>query len=89
MTYYFTYGVGLVEDTHQAYSGGWTEVSAPTREMAIALYKVCHPLNDRGLLPCCSVAFTKDEMGDMLETGNPGAGGYGCHDRIVLHHSIF
>lgn len=85
MTFYFTYGIGDVNETGQEYSGGWTEVEAPTRYDAVQAYKVYHPANSNGLLPCCSVALDEKCMGKMLEHGN---GGKFCHDRIKISREV-
>ena len=91
-TYYFTYGVGDCKG--QAYQyGGWTEVEAENAEQAVALYKVFHPLVN-GLLPCCGVALSKDEMAEdymgpgsnMLAEGN---GRKFCRDRITARREVF
>ena len=85
-TFYFTYGM---DSDKQAYKKGWTEVEADTRQEAIAGYLAYHPAAD-GLLPCCGVAYTREQMakpykygsgGSMLEDGN---GGVFCHDRITI-----
>ncbi len=92
-TYYFTYGIG--QDTNQAYQGGgWTEVEAESAEQAVEIYRVFHPLTKDGLLPCCGVALSKDEMAkdymgqgsNMLAEGN---GGKFCRDRIVVIREVF
>ncbi len=92
-TFYFTYGQGEPEDTHQAYKGGWTEVEAETPAQSIEAYKIFHPLTDGGFLPCCGVACTQEYMsepnmfcpGGMLKEGN---GGYFCHDRITIRREV-
>lgn len=83
-TYYFTYGMS---SPVQAYCKGWTEVVAGSREEAVRLYKLHHPLTKDGLLPCCGVALTKEEMEreylpgiSMMKDGN---GGVYVHDRIT------
>lgn len=93
MTFYFTYGLG--DDTNQAYQGGgWTEVEASDARTAIEAYKVFHPVTKNGLLPCCGVAYTHDQMAkeyrtipghSMLKDGN---GGKFCHDRIRITREV-
>lgn len=92
-TYYFTYGIG--EDTDQAYQGGgWTEVEAPDAMTAIKAYKVFHPVTKDGLLPCCGVAYTHEQMTreykffpgqNMLKNGN---GGKFCRDKITISREV-
>lgn len=76
--FYFTYGY---DDPEQAYRGGWTLVMAEDRDKAIAAYRLYHPLTKDQLLPCCSVALTTAEMGNMLLDGNHG---HYAHDVITL-----
>lgn len=92
MMFYFTYGIG--EDPNQAYQGGgWTEVEAPDPGTAIKAYQVFHPVNKNGLLPCCGVAYTHEQMakvykyasGSMLTEGN---GGKFCRDRITITREV-
>lgn len=85
-TFYFTYGVSDPEN--QDYCGGWTEVEADTHAEAIAGYMAYHPANKNGFLPCCGVAYSREQMEktypgqkSMLESGNGGAF---CHDRITI-----
>ena len=83
-TFYFTYGMNSEK---QAYKKGWTEVEADSRAEAVSAYLIYHP-KVNGLLPCCSVALTRDEMKEgcnMLEEGN---GGVFCHDRITLQREV-
>ena len=91
-TYYFTYGIG--DDNNQDYVGGWTEVEAPNVRTVIEAYKVFHPLTKNGLLPCCGVAYTEEQMSkeykffpgqSMLKDGN---GGKFCHDRITISREV-
>lgn len=79
-TFYFTYGY---DDDNQAYKGGWTEVEADTAREAVAGYMAYHPANERGLIPCCSVAYSRQHMekSGMLKKGNFGIF---CHDRITI-----
>lgn len=85
MTYYFTYGLGDPAETKQAFQCGWTEVEAPDINTAIKAYETFHPADERGVMPCCSVAFTADQMGKMLINGN---GGVFCHDRIKCSYEV-
>ena len=85
MTFYFTYGLGDPEETGQDYQGGWTEVEALNSKMALDMYRIFHPENLNGLLPCCGVAYTDLQMGKMLTNGN---GGKFCHDRITVTREV-
>ena len=94
-TYYFTYGIG--EDTDQAYQGGgWTEVEAPDAGTAIKAYQVFHPLTKDGLLPCCGVAYTHEQMAKEYKVGpwnghsmlTDGNGGKFCWDRITVAREV-
>lgn len=91
-TFYFTYGVD--DSENQAYCKGWTEVEADTPSQAIEAYKIFHPVNKNGFLPCCGVAYTKEQMAkeyvfwpgkSMLTEGN---GGVFCHDRISVTREV-
>ena len=93
-TYYFTYGLGDTKSTNQAFQGGWTEVEAENSLIALKAYKVFHPVNENGLLPCCGVALTEAQMEcpyssrqgyNMLKDGN---GGKFCHDRITISREV-
>ncbi len=88
--FYFTYGVG--EDTNQAYQGGgWTEVEAENARQAVELYKAFHPLTADGLLPCCGVAYTHEQMAKVYPWGcllTNGNGGKYCRERIYACREV-
>ena len=75
--FYFTYGT----DGHP-YSGGWTEVMAPSKKVACELFKAVHPCVFGDFLNCCSV-YTEEQMKKttMYEKGNFGAK---CHETITI-----
>lgn len=90
--FYFTYGSN---SKNQDYVGGWTEVEADSAREALDVYRYYHPGRD-GVLPCCGVAYTKEEMArpykygtrageSMLTEGNFGKF---CHDRIVMRREV-
>lgn len=82
--FYFTYGSC---SSTQPFDGGWTEVEADDARQAINLFKAVHPLVN-GLIPCCSVALTEEEMrkgSDMLKHGNFGKF---CQERISINHDV-
>ena len=49
-TFFFTYGT-----SGYPFSGGWTEVIAPSREAACALFRLFHPNVHEDLLNCADV----------------------------------
>ena len=49
--YYFTYGTD-----GQPFVGGWTEVEAPTANLACAAFRAVHPDKEPGILNCSSAA---------------------------------
>ena len=66
--YYFTYGISGF-----SFSGGWTEVIAPTRTAACALFRLFHPDVHEGLLNCANVYDYDDFVGsEMYLHGNFG-----------------
>ncbi len=76
--YFFTYGT-----EGQPFSGGWTEVLAPSSRLACEAFRHHHPDKTKGLLNCGSV-YTEEnfKQTEMYEGGNFGAR---CHELIVLH----
>lgn len=76
-TFFFTYGT-----EKQPFWGGWTEITAPTYEIACAVFRAYHPDREPGLLNCSSVygeeTFKKTEM---YQRGNFG---YFCQEKIAV-----
>ena len=70
----------------QPFVGGWTEVNAPSEELAIKAFQLIHPNKD-GFLNCGGVyseaAFANTSMGKVGE--NFGAG---CREIINLSHEL-
>jgi len=77
MKFYFTYGTDK-----QPFYGGWTEVEATNKEMAITAFRTYHPDRAEGFVNCASIydanSFAKTTM---YEEGNFG---YRCWERICI-----
>ena len=73
--FYFTYGT----EGHPFY-GGWSKIEAPTREIAIALFRLIHPDKTPGLVNCSSIydeeTFRKTSMWIR--------GNFGIHEHEVV-----
>lgn len=67
-TFYFTYG-----SSGHPYRGGWTEVKAPSFQIACDIFKAFHPLTKNQLLDCAGV-YTEEQMKktEMYASGNFG-----------------
>lgn len=80
-TFYFTYGT-----EGQPFVGGWTEIEAPDKSSACALFRAYHPDRHAGHLRCASV-YSEDSFfrTSMPEKGNFGAR---CHERIRVTRVI-
>ena len=68
--YYFTYGI----DEEYPYSGGWTEIHAPNRDIACKLFRAFHPDRTDGFLNCAWI-YPREEFEKtvMYATDNFGA----------------
>lgn len=77
-TFYFTYGTD-----GQPFVGGWTEIEAPTMEVACALFRAYHPDKEKGLLNCSSV-YTTAWFEKTRMNGPDGNFGRRCHERITV-----
>ena len=79
--FYFTYGTS----EQYPYKGGWTEVIAETKHMAILAFKVVHPDVHEGILNCASVYTEEEFTSSGMTTGNYGA----CrHETIILSQIV-
>lgn len=76
--FYFTYGT-----EGQPFVGGWTEVEAPDRKIACALFRAIHPDKTEGLLNCCSV-YSEEQFSKTEMAGSKGNFGRFCHEVITL-----
>ena len=72
--YYFCYGV----ECHP-YRGGWTIVMAPTREIAIEIYRAYHHDAD-GFLLCDNIYDSKQ----FLNTSMPEKGNWGAYCQEII-----
>ncbi len=81
--YYFTYGTDKVFPHY----GGWTEVEAPSRELAYAAFKAYHSKNDNGCLPFCS-CYSEEEFAASGMDNEKGNFGRRCHERISLTREL-
>lgn len=76
--FYFTYGTSK----SYPFRGGWTEVIAPNRSMAIGAFNAVHPPQVEDIINC---SFVYDETTfktfEMYKNGNLGAR---CHERITI-----
>lgn len=79
--YFFTYGT-----SGYPFSGGWTEVEAPTYSSAIALFRIYHLDRIKGLLNCADIY--PEQL--MMTSGMWGTGNFGsrCHERITVTRII-
>lgn len=80
--FYFTYGTEV-----QPFRGGWTEVEAPSRNIAIGAFELFHPSTEEGLLRCCSV-YTEEQFKRTCMSGPDGNFGKFCHEHIVINHKL-
>ena len=75
----YTYGTS----SKFPFYGGWTEIVAPTRELADALFTALHPNKENSLLLCSSVYDEKAWTGTSMCKHNDNMGGQ-CHERYVI-----
>ena len=73
MKYYFTYGTD-----GQPFVGGWTEVEAPTVNLACAAFRAVHPDKEPGILNCSS-AYTEESFLGSCMAGPDGNFRKFCH----------
>ncbi len=76
--FYFTYGT-----EGQPYFGGWTEVIAPDRDAACALFRAVHPDRHEGYLNCSSV-YSEMQFKNSRMSGERGNFGFFCHEVIKV-----
>ena len=73
--FYFTYGT-----EGQAFYGGWTKIEAPSREIAVAIFRTIHPDKTPGLVNCSSIYDEKTfHKTSMWRHGN-----FGIHEHEVV-----
>lgn len=76
--FYFTYGI-----EGQPFSGGWTEVVAPTARVAAAAFRAYHPDKIEGVLNCADM-YTEEQFNSSGMNGESGNRGAFCHEVITL-----
>lgn len=76
--FYFTYG----SDGHP-FIGGWTEIIAPSKEVACAVFRGIHPCKYPDILNCCSV-YTMEQFATSSMNGPNGNLGHGCWEVITV-----
>ena len=81
-TYFFTYGT-----SGQPFSGGWTKVLAPNRELACAMFRTLHPDRTPGLLNCSTV-YTEEEFKRTIMYENMNNLGAACRETLELVHTV-
>ena len=81
--FYFTYG-----SEGQPFCGGWTEVEAPDRHAACAVFRVYHPDKTEGLLNCCTVYTEENFKKTSMYQRPDGNFGYRCHETIILRREL-
>lgn len=79
--YYFTYG----SEGHP-YVGGWTEVEADNKDLAIIAFDIYHP-SQNSFLNCCCV-YSEEEFKSTRMAGPNGNFGYFCHETITLQRCV-
>ena len=80
--FYFTYGT----DNKMPFIGGWTEVTAPNRDMAIAIFRAAHPDRTPNIVNC-SFIYSED---DFVKTSMYKRGNYGkrCVETLALQRKV-
>lgn len=81
-TFYFTYGTAGMP-----FSGGWTEIVAPSFKTAHSIFRAYHPDEMPGVLNCSSV-YTEEEFQKSI-MAKEGNFGYRCHERITVTREVF
>ncbi|MGN1370613.1 MAG: hypothetical protein ACI4WX_17195 [Aristaeellaceae bacterium] len=80
--FYFTYGTSEL----YPFKGGWTEIVAPDRSAACAIFRMFHPNSYNGCLNCSEV-YSRDEF---VKTGMYKEGNFGvrAHEVITLKRKL-
>ena len=84
LKFYFTYG----SNKQFPFQFGWTEIEAPTKAVACALFRAFHPDKDPDTpLLNCAMVYTEAEFKDtrMYLKGNHGKH---CHELISLERRV-
>lgn len=80
--FYFTYGM-----EGQPFSGGWTEVNAPDRHVAVAAFRAFHPDKHEGLLNCSSI-YSEEIFKQTGMAGPNGNFNRFCHEEITVSQTV-
>lgn len=79
LKFYYTYGT----DSRFPFRGGWTEVTAPSRDIADQVFMAVHPPRDESQFLNCSFVYGEESF---RKTAMHQDGNYGkrCHERICI-----
>lgn len=79
--FYFTYGTS----ENYPYSNGWTKIEAPSRKVAVEIFREIHPDRTEGVVNCCSIY----EEEEFKKTVMWREGNFGSHEvEVVLMQHI-
>lgn len=80
MKFYFTYG----SDKRYPFQYGWTEIEAPSKALACAVFREFHPDRDPEVRCLnCSDVYTEEEFKETIEYMQVNYRDH-CHERIRL-----
>ena len=79
--FFFTFG-----REGQPYSGGWTEVEAPSAKDAAAAFRAYHPDKHEGILNCADM-YTEEQFNSSGMNKEDGNLGSFCHEVITLRRN--
>lgn len=80
LKFFFTYG----SEGHD-YEGGWTEITAPCMDDAVALFRGLHPSDD--CLRCAGVYTAKEFYNTRMYKSEAGNFGHRCWESISLRRT--
>lgn len=79
--YYFTYGTS---DSYP-FKGGWTKIEAPSKRIAIAIFREYHPDTHKDIVNCCSIY----EEEQFHKTSMWSKGNFGKHEVEIITMQYF
>ena len=79
-TYRYTYG----RDVEYPFIGGWTEIEAPSRELADALFMALHPARKGSNLLNCANVYNEKEWQQTIMCRDNENFGFSCHERYKI-----
>lgn len=82
MKFYFTYGTD-----GQPFFGGWTEVIAPNKDIAVAVFRMYHPDKIEGIVNCSTI-YTEEEFKETRMAGPDGNFHRFCHEIITVTRTV-